>query len=98
MNDPSRATTMSFSRLFCVLALLPLGVQAYEPGSPGEASRYTFSWPLGEGALAPRGASTRGAAVVLDTAPTEEWKRLREPGLTDRERDRRAILAMAGPY
>jgi hypothetical protein len=36
--------------------------------------------------------------VVLDTAPGESWKRLREPGLSAFERDRRAILAMAGPY
>src|SRR5262245_21778981 len=64
-----------------------------------EAPRqFTFAWPLGEGALKPRGASTRGAPVTLDEAPSEAWRRLREPGLTALERDRRAILAMAGPY
>jgi hypothetical protein len=35
---------------------------------------------------------------VLDPAPSTAWQRLREPGLPDVERDRRAILAMAGPY
>ncbi|HEX6320578.1 MAG TPA: DUF6607 family protein [Burkholderiales bacterium] len=62
------------------------------------SSQFTFAWPLDENALKPRGATTRGAPVVLDSAPTEAWKRLREPGLADLERDRRAILAMAGPY
>jgi hypothetical protein len=71
-----------------------------EPAHPDAArtSRYTFAWPLGEGALKPRGASTRGVAVTLDTEPAEAWKRLHEPGLSSFERDRRAILAMAGPY
>jgi len=62
------------------------------------SSQFTFAWPLDEKALKPRGATTRGAPVVLDSAPTQEWQRLREPGLADLERDRRAILAMAGPY
>src|SRR6185295_15966344 len=58
----------------------------------------TFAWPLGETALKPRGATTRGAPVTLDTGPNAAWARLREPGLSELERDRRAILAMAGPY
>lgn len=91
---------MLSTRILLVLLLLPLAALAYEPGSPeaAEASRFTFSWPLGENSLRPRGASTRGAPVTLDTAPSAEWQRLREPGLSDFERDRRAILAMAGPY
>ena len=63
-----------------------------------EPKQFIFAWPLDEGALKPRGATTRGAPVTLDPAPGEAWKRLTEPGLTAQERDRRAILAMAGPY
>jgi hypothetical protein len=63
-----------------------------------EPSQFIFAWPLDEKALKPRGATTRGAPVTLDAAPTESWKRLNEPGLGAQERDRRAILAMAGPY
>jgi hypothetical protein len=63
-----------------------------------EPSQFTFAWPLGEKALKPRGGSTHGAPVVLDTAPGEAWRRLQEAGLSTQERDRRAILAMAGPY
>ena len=61
-------------------------------------SQFTFAWPLDEGKLKPRGASTRGAPVTLDAAPGDAWRRLHEPGLAPKERDRRAILAMAGPY
>jgi len=89
-------------RLFIALIVLFLpctGAHAYEPGAAETAAsaRYTFTWPFGAG-LQPRGASTRGVAVALDQEPTEAWKRLHEAGLSDFERDRRAILAMAGPY
>ncbi|MEZ5464983.1 MAG: DUF6607 family protein [Lysobacteraceae bacterium] len=73
---------------------------AYEAGS-SEATResqFTFAWPLSEGMLKPRGASTRGAPVTLDSEPSAAWKRLQEPDIDIRERDRRAILAMAGEY
>ncbi|HEX3139536.1 MAG TPA: hypothetical protein VHQ87_05760, partial [Rhizobacter sp.] len=60
--------------------------------------RYTFSWPLEGSALKPRGGSTRGAPVTLDREPSAAWKALQAPGLSPQERDRRAILAMAGSY
>jgi hypothetical protein len=60
--------------------------------------QFTFAWPAADSALKPRGASTRGAPVTLDTAPAEAWQRLQDQGLAPLERDRRAILAMAGPY
>ncbi|NJO13381.1 MAG: hypothetical protein HC872_07890 [Gammaproteobacteria bacterium] len=62
-----------------------------------EAPRYTFSWPI-EGGLAPRGGSTKGPPVTLDQSESPAWTRLQEKGLSDFERDRRAILAMAGTY
>ena len=61
--------------------------------------RYTFSWPLGQpDAPQPRGGTTRGAPVTLATEPSGAWRALQEPGLSALERDRRAILAMAGEY
>ena len=75
-----------------VVALLSFAAHA------GEPSQFIFAWPLDENALKPRGGTTRGAPVVLDKAPAEAWQRLGEPGLSALERDRRAILAMAGPY
>jgi len=66
----------------------------------GERRQYTFSWMFTPGdAMAPRGGTTTGAdEFTLVTGPTEAWEALREPGLEPRERDRRAILAMAGPW
>jgi hypothetical protein len=72
--------------------------EAGAPAPQGKFSRYTFSWPVGPDAPAPRGGTTRGAPVVLDTGPSAEWLALQQPGLSAQERDRRAILAMAGSY
>jgi hypothetical protein len=61
--------------------------------------RYTFSWSLQDGCQpGPRGGTTKGAPILLDPEPHPGWLALQEPGLTDYEKDRRAILAMAGPY
>jgi hypothetical protein len=65
------------------------------------AAQFTFAWPLDAEARKPRGATTRGAPVKLVTEPSADWQRLRAAvadGATDFERDRLAILAMAGPY
>jgi hypothetical protein len=81
-----------------VVALLfsaPLFADDTPPAGP---PRYTFSWPLDGGGLMPRGGTTNGPAVTLDKAASPEWQRLQEKGLSDLERDRRAILAMAGTY
>src|SRR5688572_20887940 len=61
--------------------------------------RYTFSWPLDDPtALKPRGGTTQGPEVTLDTSDSPQWRALQEPNLAPYERDRRAILAMAGTY
>ncbi len=61
--------------------------------------RYTFSWQYEESSeLAPRGGTSRGPQVALREAPTAAWRRLHEPASSSFERDRRAILAMAGGY
>jgi hypothetical protein len=86
-------------RRACTL-LLAIGVMANAFSAAPEAapSRYTFSWPVGPDAPAPRGGTTRGAPVTVVTEPTAEWQALQAPGISARERDRRAILAMAGSY
>ena len=64
-----------------------------------DSRQYTFAWRFaGDSAMAPRGGTTIGPTVKLATAPSEDFKRLNEPGISDFERDRRAILAMAGGY
>jgi hypothetical protein len=72
---------------------------ACSAGTAEEAvPRYTFSWPIEGSALKPRGGTTKGVPVTLDTADSVEWKSLQEKGLSPLERDRRAILAMSGTY
>jgi hypothetical protein len=94
----------AFARfVLCALAGACLPSHAAEPvtsatPATAEARRYTFSWPVGPDAPAPRGGTTRGPQLALDTAPSPQWLALQAPGLSAFERDRRAILAMAGSY
>lgn len=85
-----------------IAAALCIGVahaDEYSSKPSGTApARYTFSWPLDAGAPAPRGGTTKGAPITLDLEPSKAWKDLRADGLSAQERDRRAILAMAGTY
>lgn len=68
-------------------------------GTESSTRRYTFGWPYVSGSeMAPRGGSSRGPAVTVRDEPTEAWRGLHERGLSKFERDRRAILAMAGDY
>lgn len=82
------------------LLLACAGTALAAQGNPETGpSRYTFSWPLStDPGLNPRGGTTRGPETTLDTEPSAAWTALQEPGLDSFERDRRAILAMAGGY
>jgi hypothetical protein len=86
--------------LLCLWLAAPAGVlAAAAPGGEAHAlEQYTFSWPLGSDAPRPRGGTTRGAPVRVDAAASPAWLALQAPGLSAQERDRRAILAMAGSY
>ena len=70
----------------------------YAGKSSTASPRYTFSWPLDGNTLQPRGGATKGAPLTLDREPSAAWKALQATGLSTLERDRRAILAMAGTY
>lgn len=61
--------------------------------------RYTFSYLFEpESALEPRGGDTPGPDIHLDPNTHTGWLALKEKGISEFERDRRAILAMQGPY
>jgi hypothetical protein len=71
---------------------------ADDPDCP-QTMRYTFSWSLAADCnFGPRGGTSKGAPLTLDPDVHPGWKALQEPGLSTYEKDRRAILAMAGPY
>lgn len=48
--------------------------------------------------LKPRGGNTKGAPARLDHSPNEGFLSIREKGISKFEKDRRAILSMAGTY
>ena len=87
-----------FVLLFFVMICGIVSADDYAASARGDALRYTFSWPLDGQHLKPRGGITKGAAVKLDRQESAAWRALREPQLSAFERDRRAILAMAGDY
>jgi hypothetical protein len=62
-------------------------------------SDYVFGWlDYPEQTVKLRGGTSRGAPVTLATEPSEAWKALQAPDLSDFDRDRAAILALAGDY
>ncbi|MEM9323205.1 MAG: DUF6607 family protein [Pseudomonadota bacterium] len=70
-----------------------------EATRPTTERQFTFSWSFVDGDnMAPRGGMTTGTPVSLDTTPGVAWAALQAPDLTAQERDRRAIVAMAGGY
>jgi len=60
--------------------------------------QYTFSWRITDDSMLPRGGTTRGVPVTLDGTTRPAFRRIHEENIAAPERDRRAILAMAGEY
>ncbi len=91
---------MSSHRLLALLlaaaSLAPPSLDAADESAA--APRFTFAWPLDTEHPKPRGGTSKGVPVVLDREPSDAWRALQAPGLDARERDRRAILAMAGTW
>jgi len=72
--------------------------QTLEPDT-SSSRQYTFAWNfVPEDAMAPRGGTSHGPAVELVKTPSDAWQAIQQAGISKKERDRRAILAMAGPY
>ncbi|MEM7364767.1 MAG: DUF6607 family protein, partial [Pseudomonadota bacterium] len=63
-----------------------------------QALRFTFSWPYAQSDdMKPRGGTTKGPEITLDHND-DRFQRLQAADIDKFERDRRAILAMSGPY
>lgn len=97
MKNAHRQTRQLIALLAAANVFFSAHAQSTATATP-TPPRYTFSWRLDDTALKPRGGTTRGAPIVLDRKPSSAWQLLQAPGLTPQERDRRAILAMAGTY
>jgi hypothetical protein len=88
------------SELSLLLLATTLGAMAGPTAvAHAEPRQFTFSWQFEPGdALRPRGGTSKGAPLTLATEPSASWLAMQEPDLSKFERDRRAILAMAGGY
>jgi hypothetical protein len=61
--------------------------------------QYTYSWMFSDAdEMKPRGGTTAGPNVVLDQQVSAAFQLLQSSDLTRLDRDRQAILAMAGAY
>ena len=71
----------------------------YAAASESKGKPYVFGWMnYAQPAVKLRGGSTTGTPVTLSTEPSKEWLALQDRNIDSYERDRRAILAMAGDY
>lgn len=92
---------LAFRHLALALAVaVPAAAPAADDSQDGEArDLWVFSQGFGDQAPAkPRGGTTEGAPVTPAPDPAPVYKRLQEPDLSAKEKDRRAILAMTGEF
>jgi hypothetical protein len=60
---------------------------------------YVFSWELSnECDDKPRGGTSKGVEIVFDSSINDGWEKIQMPGLSKKDKDRQAILAMQGPF
>lgn len=83
------------ARTACLTLVALLAVSA----AAASGGHYVFARQFADSdALRPRGGTTKGPGIDLVTVPTDDFRRLQATEISRFERDRRAILAMAGPY
>jgi hypothetical protein len=81
------------------LFTIPAPLLAADAADCPQSMRYSFSWSMATDCdFGPRGGTSKGAPLTLDPDVHPGWQALQEPGLSTFEKDRRAILGMAGPY
>lgn len=97
---------MTFRAFFPLLSSAALALcshihaqDAQDSVAPESLRAQVFGWPFVEWEkMQPRGGTTQGSDVTLLTEAKKSWKDLQATDLTKVERDRRAILALAGSY
>ncbi|WP_210417830.1 DUF6607 family protein [Bythopirellula goksoeyrii] len=89
--------------LFGIAIAMSVDSRAHDADSPKEASEsvvsMAFGWPfLDPTTMETQGGTTQGSKVTLAGEPSEAWEKIRQPDLSKQERDRMAVLAMAGSF
>ena len=84
--------------LAALLAALALSTSPVPAQDESDQDPYIFAWPFVEGEMSPRGGTTEGPPVETVRETTAAFEHLQADGISKPERDRRAILAMAGTH
>ena len=89
--------TASLLAMICLLGTA-LG-WANENSSNVEERQFTYSWQFhNDSELSPRGGTSKGPVTTKLSGVNPSWLELQKPGLSNFEKDRMAILSMAGEY
>jgi len=91
---------LTISLITCFIALSQnISAENLEKSKSSPEKQFTYSWPFADqDKMRPRGGTTVGEPVTLSTGNSEQWNELREAKSNKKEKDRRAILALAGDY
>ena len=91
---------MKYTALLITLVLTPIALGTEDQDECIDlAQRYVFSWPISEGCDdKPRGGSSKGDDVQISAKPHAGWLSIQSTKQSKFEKDRAAILAMAGGY
>lgn len=108
MENCGRISAMKTA--FLLMALWPVGFLVAEEKEAAKESLpeqkvqaevvgHPFSWPfVGWETMKPYGGTTKASRTELDESVKPEFTAIYEKGLSKKERDRRAILALAGDH
>ena len=84
---------------YVLLAAILLPLQAPAAEQQTNQRQYTYAWQFTEGSdMEPRGGNTSGPEITLADGESAAWRTLVTSEATAKEKDRLAILAMAGAY
>jgi hypothetical protein len=82
-----------------LLSSITFAQEAKKQSECNVSNQFTFSWQFLERCdMQPRGGTSKGNKIVLDPSVNDAWLAIQEEGISALEKDRRAILAMAGAY
>ncbi|MGI1679729.1 MAG: hypothetical protein K6L75_13395 [Cellvibrionaceae bacterium] len=82
-----------------IFSLMSVSVSSQDDSNCSQLRQFTFSWQFTDGCqMKPRGGTSKGAGLQLDKSEHAGWLAIQEAGISNLEKDRRAILAMAGGY
>lgn len=98
--DPKSHSPRLTALLLAIVCLLVTAMGwTKEDSSNVEVQRFTYSWQFhNDSELSPRGGTSKGPVITKLSEVNPSWLELQKPGTSSFEKDRMAILSMAGEY